>query len=155
VACNSLQLIIEGLNKQIILEKNMRATNKHPRTMILREMFYFCALVLFLGSTSLLVAFTAPPIPLSHADIKNATLTPQDQYRGSAADVETTRKIRESLTRDNSLSSDAKNVKIITLKGVTTLRGPVTSAEESLSVERIANNVNENRIKNNLEVMSR
>jgi hyperosmotically inducible periplasmic protein len=148
----------------------MRAINHQTRTMILREMFYFFALILFLGSTSLLVAFSAP-MPLSHAeynkpvpadnskvnarDTKGTTLTPQDQYRGSAADVETTRKIRESLTRDNSLSANAKNIKIITLKGVTTLRGPVNSIEESLFIERIAKNVNGYRIKNSLEVLNR
>ena len=137
------------------------------RKMILKEIFYFLSLTLFLGSTSFLVAISAP-IQKSHADTRSVeadnskinqrdaqgtNLTPEDQSLVSAADVEMTRKIRESLTRDSALSTNAKNIKIITLKGVTTLRGPVNSPEEKLAIDRIAKNLNTRPIDNKLEVI--
>jgi osmotically-inducible protein OsmY len=56
-------------------------------------------------------------------------LTPTDQS-SSPADVETTRLIREQLVADSSLSMSAQNVKIITVNGITTLRGSVKSPAE-------------------------
>jgi osmotically-inducible protein OsmY len=147
----------------------MGSIKRETKTMILREIFYFLSLILFLGSTSFLVAISTPP-STSHADTKavqpdnskvnrrdaaGTTLTPEDQYKGSSRDVETTRRIRESLIRDTSLSANAKNVKIITLKGITTLRGPVNSIEESLFIERVAKNINGASVDNKLEVVSK
>lgn len=41
----------------------------------------------------------------------------------------TTAKIRKAITADKTLSTYAHNVKIITLNGTVTLKGPVTSDE--------------------------
>ena len=62
-------------------------------------------------------------------DRDHANLTPLDQS-DKKEDIETTRQIRKSLVRDKSLSTNAKNVKIITRDGEVTLRGPVKSDRE-------------------------
>lgn len=62
-------------------------------------------------------------------DRDDATLTPEDQG-GSAADREVTANVRKAIVADDSLSTNAHNVKIITNNGVVTLRGPVKSAAE-------------------------
>ena len=78
-------------------------------------------------------------------DRDHANLTPLDQS-DKKEDVETTRQIRKSLVRDKSLSSNARNVKIITRDGEVTLRGPVKSERERskivASAKRIAGSRN-------------
>src|SRR6185295_19843653 len=66
-------------------------------------------------------------------DRDDKTLTPPDQG-ASAADRELTAEIRRAIVGDDSLSTNAKNVKIIALNGVVTLRGPVKSAAEKATV---------------------
>lgn len=61
-------------------------------------------------------------------------LTADDQG-GSKADRETTAKIRRALVEDESLSTLAHNVKIITRDGRVTLRGRVQSAAEKTAVQ--------------------
>lgn len=56
-------------------------------------------------------------------------MTPGDQSE-SEADRTITQKIRQAIVDDNSLSTNAKNVKIITVNGVVTLRGPVNTDKE-------------------------
>jgi hyperosmotically inducible protein len=70
-------------------------------------------------------------------DRGDATLTPLDQS-DSAKDVTITQQIRHSITGDKTMSLDAHNVKIITIEGVVTLRGPVNSVDEKLSIASIA-----------------
>ena len=71
-------------------------------------------------------------------DRDDATLTPADQAKGSDADVKTTQQIRKAVVDDDSLSMNAHNVKIITLGGMVTLRGPVDSPAEKAKVVQIA-----------------
>ncbi len=71
-------------------------------------------------------------------DAQGQTLTPENQAKGSTADVELTRMIRQELVKNEGLSTNAQNVKIITLNGVVTLRGPVESANEKTKIEEIA-----------------
>jgi osmotically-inducible protein OsmY len=70
-------------------------------------------------------------------DREGATLTPLDQS-DSGPDVTITQQIRHSITGDKTMSLDAHNVKIVTIEGVVTLRGPVKSVEEKLSIASIA-----------------
>lgn len=65
------------------------------------------------------------------------TKTAQDQGK-SARDVELTRKIREQIVADQSLSMRAKNVTIISQNGQVTLKGPVATSQEQAKVEEIA-----------------
>lgn len=71
-------------------------------------------------------------------DRDDATLTPADQAKGSDADVKTTQAIRKAVVDDGSLSTNAHNVKIITLGGIVTLRGPVASQAEKTKIASIA-----------------
>ena len=87
-------------------------------------------------------------------DRNDEKLVPTDQAKGSDADIEITRNIRKTIVDDDSLSTNAHNVKIVTLNGVATLRGPVASAAEKARVGDIATQVagGPTKIKNELEV---
>jgi hyperosmotically inducible protein len=76
----------------------------------------------------------APDNTGTNARDKAASVTPIDQGNGQA-DLDTTQAIRKAVMGDDALSSNAKNVKIITNKGVITLRGPVKSDAERKNVE--------------------
>jgi hyperosmotically inducible periplasmic protein len=68
---------------------------------------------------------------------RDHTLTPGDQSEDEG-DLTITKNIRQALMADDTLSTNAKNVKIITVKRVVTLRGPVGSAQEKANIERKA-----------------
>lgn len=71
----------------------------------------------------------------------------------SKEDVEITKKIRSAIMDDDSLSPTAKNIKITTIKGVVTLRGPVTAEREKRDLLRIAKAVSGVRdVQNQLEI---
>ncbi len=83
------------------------------------------------------------------------TLTPFDQSKGSEEDVEMTRRIRRSLMADDTLSMNAHNIKIVTLNGKATLRGPVDTHDERRRVLKIATLiVGLNNVINLLEVVN-
>lgn len=73
---------------------------------------------------------------------RNATeqVTAENQG-GSAIDRDLTRNIRRSLVKTGSLSSTAKNVKVITVDRKVTLRGPVDSKQEKMEVNSIAERI--------------
>ena len=68
------------------------------------------------------------------------TLTPMDQAENEA-DRTITQQIRKAVVADDSLSTNAKNIKIITVNGVVTLRGPVKSEQEKTKVASAAQKV--------------
>jgi hyperosmotically inducible periplasmic protein len=68
-------------------------------------------------------------------DRDSATKTPLDQAENEA-DRRITQKIRQAIMSDSTLSTNAKNIKIITINGVVTLRGPVGSPEEKDNIAR-------------------
>lgn len=82
--------------------------------------------------------------------------TPIDQSNTSAG-IKITADIRKAIMADGSLSTNAKNCKIITDKsGVVTLRGPVASQAEKDSIESMAKSVaGVNSVINELEVEKR
>ena len=57
-----------------------------------------------------------------------------DQQKENAGDRELTRKIRQSLVKDKTLSTYAHNVKVITQDGHVTLKGPVQTRDEKKTV---------------------
>ena len=78
--------------------------------------------------------------------------TPLDQSNTSS-DLEITQAIRKKVVGDDDLSFNAKNVKIITVSGKVTLRGPVESSQERATIERSARDVpGVKRVDNQLEV---
>jgi len=66
-------------------------------------------------------------------DRSSATLTPGDQG-SSDSDRDITRQIRRALTTNDQFSTTAKNIKIITLNGKVTLRGPVNNEQEKQAI---------------------
>src|SRR5262249_59828182 len=73
-------------------------------------------------------------------DRDEATKTAQDQAENEA-DRTITQNIRQAINADDSLSTNAKNVKIITNDGTVTLRGPVKNEQEKTAVEAKAKQV--------------
>lgn len=57
-----------------------------------------------------------------------------DQQKNNAADQDLTKKIRQSIMADKSLSSYAHNIKIISQNGAVTMKGPVKSDSEKKTV---------------------
>ena len=74
---------------------------------------------------------------INQRDRSGETETSGDQSN-SSDDVKVTAAIRRALVKDNSLSMMAKNVKVINANGVVTLRGPVKSADEKMTIEKLA-----------------
>lgn len=79
-----------------------------------------------------------------------------DQQSNDPADVRVTQEIRRAVTGDDSLSMNAHNVKIVTVDGVVTLRGPVDTPEERARIGTMAHKVaGVKRVENQLEVSRR
>lgn len=70
----------------------------------------------------------------------------------SKADIEITAAIRREIVKDKSLSTNAHNVKIITVNGETTLRGPVKSEAEKTKIGGYAKTGGAKKVNNELEV---
>lgn len=85
-------------------------------------------------------------------DRNDATKTPGDQSE-SEADRTISQNIRKAVTADDSLSTNGKNVKIITVDGVVTLRGPVKSEAEKTNIESKAKQIaGVKNVENQLEI---
>ena len=85
-------------------------------------------------------------------DRSGETTTSGDQSN-SQEDVKITAAIRRAVVRDNSLSTTAKNVKIITTNGMVTLRGPIKNDAEKTKIAELAQSAAGNaKINNQLEV---
>jgi osmotically-inducible protein OsmY len=80
------------------------------------------------------------------------TKTSGDQAENEA-DRTITQNVRQAITSDDSLSTAAQNVKIISQDGNVTLRGPVKSEQEKKKIEAKAKQVaGVKRVDNQLEV---
>jgi hyperosmotically inducible periplasmic protein len=76
-----------------------------------------------------------------------------EQQKENSSDRDITRRIRQAIQKDKSLSTYAHNVKIITQSGVVTLKGPVRSDDEKSAIARkAAEVVGESNVKNQLTV---
>lgn len=82
---------------------------------------------------------TPPPAtqPDNSAKNKHHKLT-ADQQTTAAGDRDLTAQIRRSIIADKGLSMYAHNVKIITVNGMVTLKGPVKSDEEKHTIADLA-----------------
>jgi hyperosmotically inducible periplasmic protein len=86
-------------------------------------------------------------------DRDSHAVTSGDQLEDTV-DRTITQKIRQAVVDDSSLSTYAKNVKIITINGVVTLRGPVNSDREKAEIGRKAQAVSGVRnVDNQLEIV--
>jgi len=87
----------------------------------------------------------------SHGD----TPTSGDQAE-NATDLAITQQIRQHVVKADDLSVNGKNVKIITVDGVVTLRGPVQDAREKTEIASTAKNVDGvKRVDNQLEIAAK
>jgi osmotically-inducible protein OsmY len=86
-------------------------------------------------------ATNADNTAVNQRDQSNNTLTPGDQGN-TDADRAITQKIRqEVVSSTNNYSMVAKNIKIITVNGKVTLRGPVDNDGEKTGIDGIAKSV--------------
>lgn len=87
-------------------------------------------------------------------DRQGATVTPIDQGENKE-DLAITKNIRRKVMKGH-LSMDAKNVKIITVGGVVTLRGPVKSESEKSTIASDAQSVaGVKQVDNQIEVITK
>lgn len=88
-------------------------------------------------------------------DREGKTLTPIDQKENDV-DRTITQQIRQAVAKDDTLGMSAKNIKIITVDGVVTLRGPVKDNREKALVDALASQVDGvKRVDDQLEVASK
>jgi osmotically-inducible protein OsmY len=112
-------------------------------------------------------AFAADPAPKPAApaeadntgrnerDREGGTLTPMDQSENEG-DREITQTIRQKIVDHEGMSTNGRNVKVITIDGVVTLRGPVASAAERTAIAGIAKGTpGVKRVDDQLEVATR
>jgi len=86
-------------------------------------------------------------------DVKGGPLTPENQS-GSPEDRKLTQQVRQAIVKDNSLSMNGKNIKIITVAGKVTLRGPVASNSERENIDAMAKQIaGADNVDNQLEVI--
>jgi len=105
-----------------------------------RILFSTCAVAAMAGS------LICAPLPPDEAKADNTAANKQagktaDDQKETAQDRKISQEIRKALMKDKSLSTYAHNVKIVTVNGTVTLRGPVRSQEEIASVESAAKQV--------------
>jgi osmotically-inducible protein OsmY len=75
------------------------------------------------------------------------------QQSATKSDEELTREIRRAVVKDDALSMLAHNIKIITVDGNVTLRGPVETKTEKITVARLARRIaGTHNVDNQIEV---
>ena len=123
----------------------------------LRTAFVTCALVLLLGAPLAVHAQGQSTTPSSTAPDNSgnnkAHAKTADQQPENTSDRDITKKIRQSIVADKTLSTYGHNVKAITQNGAVTLKGPVHSDEEKQSIGAKANEVvGQGKVTNELTV---
>ena len=96
---------------------------------------------------------TQQPAPDNTKTNKDQSGPTADDQKMNASDREITQKIRKSIHQDNSLSTYAHNIKIISQDGKVTLRGPVRSEDDKKNLQAKAVAVaGEGNVTNLLEI---
>ena len=85
------------------------------------------------------------------SDQREARITPFDQSE-APTDIETTRRIRQAVMQDDSLSFRAKNVTIVTNGDRVVLTGRVNTRAEADHIKDIARSISPQRIEDRLEI---
>ncbi len=93
---------------------------------------------------------------MNKRDESRDTLLSENQAQASKNDAELTRLIRKELTNDKQLSIYSQNIKIMTINGNVTLRGPVHTNKEKAEVQKYAQKVvGRANINNEIEVTNK
>ena len=115
------------------------------------------ATALFAGTLNLgtaLAAQDSTPAPDNSA-VNKAPGKTADQQKDNKSDRNITKEIRKTVVADTTLSTYAHNVKIITRRGIVTLRGPVKTEDEKAAIGTKAKAVaGVNDVKNELTVLA-
>jgi len=115
-----------------------------------------CSIAIFVFALQTSVFSQAPDNTNVNRRDRNSGTATADQQNGNRSDVEITREIRRSITKDKALSTYARNVKVVTKDGNVTLRGPVRSEEEKKSIGSKADSIaGADHVKNELEVAAK
>jgi hyperosmotically inducible periplasmic protein len=106
------------------------------------------------GSTD--TSSTEPVAPDNTARNQRETKTPEDQEINSA-DEKITLEIRQKITGDETMSLNARNVKIVTEQGKVTLTGVVDNADEKQAIEKFAHDIagGADKVTSKIEVANR
>jgi len=84
---------------------------------------------------------------------RNPGAVTADQQKMNTSDRELTKKIRQVVMADKSLSTYAHNVKIISQNGTVTLKGPVRSEAEKSTIEAKATEIaGADKVRNEISV---
>src|ERR1041384_8105091 len=81
------------------------------------------------------LAQTAADNTKVNARDRAAGAVPADQQKNGATDRDITKRIRQSVVGDKSLSTYAHNIKIVARDGQVTLKGPVRTEAEKQTIE--------------------
>ena len=88
-----------------------------------------------------------------NASDKNRKADTAEQQSNSKEDLALVQRIRQAVVKDDSLSMNAKNVKIIVRQGKVQLRGPVETPQEKDAIAAKAGEIaGKNNVDNQLEV---
>jgi osmotically-inducible protein OsmY len=98
----------------------------------------------FAMRAGLIAAIAAWPfagaIAAGYGDAKGNTVTTEGQPQNKR-DEKLMQRVRKSINDEKSLSVDAKNIKVVSVNGKLTLRGPVQSAAERDLITRRASDI--------------
>ena len=110
----------------------------------------FCVFLMAIPALSQDNQQTAPDNTKTNKDQVGPTA---DQQKMNPSDRAVTQKIRKAIHEDQSLSTYAHNIKVITQDGKVTLRGPVRSEEEKNKLEAKAVSIaGQENVTNQLDV---
>ena len=113
---------------------------------------WFASAVFIVNIPGACLAQPADNTKINQRDRSPKELT-ADQQGETKQDREITQKIRRALVNDKSLSTYAHNVKIITVDGMVTLKGPVRSEDEKRVIEEKAAQIaGKDKIKSEIEI---
>lgn len=121
---------------------------------LLKPAFATAALLLFLSASAAssfaMVQMQSAPDDTAQNKAHNTTA---DSQSNASEDRHTTAQIRKAIMADKSLSTYAHNVKIITVNGAVTLKGPVQTEDEKQKVASdAASVVTADKVSNELTV---
>jgi len=103
----------------------------------------------------------APPAPVIGDDVPLPSEAPENKQplphqAEKEADRAITQQIRQQVFNEDDISRDAKNVKIVTVDGVVTLRGPVQTEAERAEIHNVARRIDGvKRVDDQLEIATR
>ena len=87
-----------------------------------------------IGQTDMPLSSAADNTAQNKRDKNGDSLTPIKQSE-TKSDIDLVARIRREINKDDALSITAKNIKIITVDGRVTLRGPVRTEQEKLDID--------------------